>query len=208
MDFIMQSIDVLNTEKRNVVGTGVARELRRNGKIPAVLYGKNKPTSSVFVDAQETVAIYKKGMFTSKVISLNLDGKQIKVVPKKVDLHPVKDTISHIDFMYLNDDYQIVEVPLLFTNQDKAPGVKKGGFFNVALRKIKLQCPVNNIPSHLSMSIEHMNVGYKIKASDFVLPEGCKLVTPGNRIIASITGKGSQEQQSSQEGETAASGKK
>lgn len=190
----MQSIEVLKADIREISGTGDARALRRAGKIPATLYGKNKPSISISVSEKETVLTYKKGMFTSKILGLELDGKQIKVVPKKVDLHQVKETIEHIDFIYLNEDTQVVDVPIIFTDQDKSPGVKKGGFFNVVIRKLKLECPVNSIPSHISMSIEHMYVGYKIQASDFVIPNGCKLLTPGKRIIASVTGKGSQDQ--------------
>lgn len=181
--------DTLNASLRNNKGTGASRELRRQNKIPAIIYGNKKDPISVALDYKETYTLYRKHMFTSKIININLDGKIIEVVAKDIAFHRVSDAIQHVDFVFLADKLQKVKVPLKFAGYRNSPGIKKGGFFHVAKRKIEILCPINNITPYLEIDASRMTVGTKIRVSDFPLDSGVSYVTNKNLVVASITGR-------------------
>ncbi len=178
---------------RTEFGTGAARATRRKSMVPAVIYGPKQPLLAICIEEKEITKRYRAPSFTSTVIHLHVDDKQYKVLPKEVQLHPVTDIITHVDFTYLSEKSQKVSVPIVYQGRDKAIGVKRGGFFNIILRKLDLLCQVENIPSKLVIDVTNMHIGQSIKIHDLELPTGCELLSKSNKIIASIIGsKGSK----------------
>ena len=180
----------LHTQLRHITGAGSARNLIRSGQIPAVVYGNKQANISISLPVKEMEKLLRSGMLTSTVISLNLDGQVHKTLVKQFQINPVKDTLRHVDLMFINPTGQIVDVPIIFEGKDKCLGIKRGGFFNTIHRKIKLICDPNNIPETIQINVVDMTVGSKLLAKEFALPEGTKLAIKDTAIIATITGRG------------------
>jgi len=200
----MSEIVKLIAEKRNVVGTGSSRTLRRNGMVPATIYGEGNQPVSIALQEKEMTKLYRRHGFTSTVLDVEFDGKTHKVLPKAVQLNPITDLVDHVDLVFLAKKTQKVQVPLVFEGKERAVGVKRGGFFNIIFRKIALNCPVDNIPTDIVIDVTNMVVGASILASKLALPAGCTLATKSNLVIASITGRSSKADAT--EGEAAAEG--
>jgi large subunit ribosomal protein L25 len=185
---------ILIAEERTDMGTGPARALRRAHRVPAVIYGAGKKTISISIEEKEIVKYYKQPSFSSSIIEIQI-GKSIhKVIPQAVEVHPVKDLIRHVDFVFLGTETQNVKVPIIYKNKTSALGVKRGGFFNILLRKILLNCPVDSIPKNIEIDVIGIRMGNSIKASALTLPEGVTLgISPGS-ILASITGRGKDDE--------------
>ncbi len=187
----MAEVLTLNIEKRENAGTGAARTLRRNGRVPAIVYGKNYPEIRISANLKELVSKYEKGHFTSKVVDLNLDGKTIKVVPKQVQLDPVTDVPLHVDFLRVDENSKIaLKIPVKFINQDKAPGLKRGGVLNVIRRDVELLCNLDHIPEFLVADLAELQIGHSIHISHIKLPVDAE-PTIKNRdfTIATIVGR-------------------
>lgn len=182
----------LVAEARTELGTGPSRALRRKGLVPATLYGAGNKPMSVSVQEKEITKLYRKHGFTSTVIEMDIDGKKHKVLPKSVELHPITDMVHHADFVFLDKKVQKVDVPIVFEGKERAVGVKRGGFFNIIMRKLPLFCNVDNIPLHIVLDVTEMVVGDSIIAKEIQLPEGCSVVSKKDLVIASITGRGSK----------------
>jgi large subunit ribosomal protein L25 len=189
----MSEIVALSAEMREDLGTGPARALRRAGMVPGVVYGHGKKSLNVSVEEKEITKLYRKPGFSTTVIQLEIGEKNHKVLPKVVDLHPIKDIVRHIDFVFLDSKHQKVKVPLVFEGKEKSLGVKRGGFFNMVRRSINLMCPSGNIPKNIVIDVNNMYIGQSIKASSIKLPEGCKLLDKADLVVASITGRGGKE---------------
>ncbi len=197
----MAELVVLKAHKREVVGTGSSRAARKEGMITAEIYGHGKENVSIILPENEITRLYRKPSFTSTILQIDVDGKSYKVLPKSVQLHPVKDLVDHADFMHLASKEQKVSVPLSFINMDKSIGIKRGGFFNISKRKVNLICDVNKIPANIEVDLEKMRIGSAVYMNDLNIPEGSKLVSSKNLFVASITGRGAKD---SDEGETPA----
>ncbi len=183
---------LLLAEARENLGTGASRALRRQGKVPATIYGdKHKPVS-ISVLEKDITKLYRKHGFTSTVIELDISGKKHKVMAKTVELHPITDIVRHADFVFLGKKTQKVDVPVVFEGKDRAVGVKRGGFFNIIFRKLQLICPADNIPLNITIDVSNMTIGSSIHAQNLTLPEGCTLATKKDLVVASITGRGSK----------------
>ncbi len=185
---------ILVAEERTETGTGPARALRRAHKVPAVIYGGGKKAISISVEEKEILKYYKQASFSSSVIEIQLGGSTHKVLPQSVEVHPVKDLIRHVDFVFLGTEMQNVKVPIIYKNKTSALGVKRGGFFNILLRKILLNCPVDSIPKNIEIDVAGARMGHSIKASRLVLPSGVKLAVSADTILASITGRGRDDE--------------
>ena len=183
----MTEMVVLAATKREKIGTGSSRALRRDGTVPATVYGQDGTPLSIVIQEKEITKLYRRHGFTSTVIGIELDGKVHKVLPKAIQLHPITDLVNHVDFVYLAKDIQKVEVPLVFEGKERALGVKRGGFFNIIFRKITLNCPVQSIPQNIVIDVSNMGIGSSILAHTLKLPAGCELASKSRIVIASIT---------------------
>ncbi|WPY01111.1 50S ribosomal protein L25 [Candidatus Trichorickettsia mobilis] len=184
----MSEILTLPAETREQLGTGAARALRRNGMVPAIIYGVGKKNLAIAILEKEITKLYRKPNFISTVIQLEVGGKKHKILPKAIELHPVTDMVRHVDFIYLDSKVQKLEVPIVFEGKERSVGVKRGGFFNIVKRTITLECEVNHIPACVTIDVSEMRVGASLKAKNIELPKGCKLFCKPDLIIASIIG--------------------
>lgn len=191
----------LIAELRTDSGTGSARELRRSGRIPAVIYGKERETIHISLEEKEVTKLYRKPGFTTKIIDIEVDGKTHKTLTKAIQLHPTTELATHLDLVFLVDDksLQKVEVPIVYKGKERSNGVKKGGFFNMIHRRVTLLCEPDKIPANIEIDVTSMNVGNSYKASRLPLPEGTKLYSKKNFVIASITGRGGKSSSSEEE---------
>ncbi len=186
---------VLKAEKRELLGTSAARKMKREGNIPAVIYSKDG-NINLSLNAKEFEHEYFKGAILTSVIELDLNGKKTKVIAHKVELDPVSDHPVHVDFLDCEKEKTIRAQPkIVFTNLDKSPGIKKGGFLHTVLRKTTVICENGaEIPEKLEIDASTLHLGYKIRAERLSLPKGVKLAKKDNFLIASLIGRGKSEE--------------
>lgn len=187
---------VLKAEKREKLGSLEAKKIRKAGKIPAVIYSA-KGNINLAIDAKEFEHEYYKGTSLTSVIELDVAGKKTKVIAHKVELDPVSDHPIHIDFFNCEESKVIKAQPKLnFTNQDKSPGLKRGGFLNIVLRKVSVVCESSKtIPEKIDIDVGSMQVGQKIRGNDLSLPAGVSLLENGKFLVASITGRSTKAEE-------------
>ncbi|MCE2687696.1 MAG: 50S ribosomal protein L25/general stress protein Ctc [Rickettsiales bacterium] len=189
----MTSIKIKANIRENT-GSIAAKKIKRANQIPAVIYS-NPSNINISLDSKELEHEYFKGDLQSTIISLDLDGKELKVVAHKIELDPVSDRPIHIDFFNCDKQKTIkIQSKIKFTGQDKSIGLKRGGFLNVRMRKVALEISADKeIPNFIEVDISLMKVGQKIRASDLKIPEYSKLNVKGANLVASITGRASKE---------------
>ena len=186
--------NILAGEPRVVCGAIPSKEIRRQKKIPAILYGKEKENISFSVLASDLYKMYNSKNFFTTPIHLKIDDKEYKVFPKIVDLHPITDLIRHIDFVYMNEKLQKILVPIVFQNKEKAIGVKRGGFLNIVRRSINIIAPVDSILNNIPVDVSNMVIGSVIKIKDIKLDtDKITIIDKLSLSIASIIGKGGKE---------------
>jgi large subunit ribosomal protein L25 len=199
----------LHGEVRNGSGTGTARALRRDGKIPAVVYGKGFEPVNVAISLREISKVVSKRGFKTKPIELQVGSEKHNVFAKDVQLHPVSDVPLHVDFIKVQKDKPIViEVPVVFINADKSPGLKRGGALNVVRHEVELLCLPDNIPAKITLDLNGARIGKSFHISHVTLPEGVKpAITDRDFTIATIAGRGGKdtsEAEGTESGEAAA----
>ena len=161
---------------RERAGKGASRAVRLTGRIPAVIYGDKQAAISVHVPEKELTKLLHTGHFMNSVVELELDGKVHRTLPRDVQFHVVNDRPIHVDFLRLAAGATIaVEVPVHFTDEDKSPGMKRGGTLNIVRHEVELNCPSDAIPDQLNFSLEGLDIGDSIHISAITLPKG---VTP------------------------------
>ena len=180
---------VLNVEVRGRTGTGGARETRRAGMVPGILYGGNKDPVAIAVKANE----FRKALYTGKLlghlVTLKYGAESQPVVAKAVDLHPVSDEPWHFD-LYRVDEHQLIKinVPVHFKNHEASPGLKKGGTLNVVEHSVELACTADHIPEELVFDLTGLDIGDTIRMSAFVLPQGIKPGSDRDFVVATVAG--------------------
>jgi large subunit ribosomal protein L25 len=182
---------VIQGELRDQVGTGVSRELRRNGRVPAVIYGNGKENIYVSLPKKAANALFNTFEFKTKIVNLQINDKKFSVLPKEANLHPVTDDVEHIDFMFLDGQDKIrVNVPIYYSNSDKSLGIKRGGVLSVVFRNILVDTKANNIPEYIEISLENLVIGDVIRFSDIKFPEGVKPVEKNMKLtVAKFVGR-------------------
>lgn len=178
---------ILEANVRERAGKGVARSLRREGRIPAVIYGDKKDPVKISLDSNETNVEYYKGRMFTTVCDLDLEGKKHVVLARDVQLHPVTDRVEHVDFLRVNKKTKlVVKVPVLFIDEEKCPGISQKGTLNVVRHSVELMCSAMNIPDHVEVSLDGKEHGDALHLSDVVLPEGSKLVNEPRLAVATL----------------------
>jgi large subunit ribosomal protein L25 len=187
----MASITPIKAQIRDNSGKGSSRSLRREGRIPAIIYGKGQENVSISLDENELRKLYRKANFCAQVMDIDVGTKKFKVLPRVVQLHPVTDIAEHIDFMHINDKDQIkVIVHLHFLNEDKCIGLKRGGVLNLVKRDLELLCNADSIPHHIDIDIINLNIGDSLHIEDIKLPDGVSPINiDKNFTIATIVGR-------------------
>ena len=180
---------ILNVEVRERTGTGGARETRRSGMVPGVLYGGSKDPVAIAVKSNE----FRKALYTGKLlghlVTLKYGKESQQVIAKAVDMHPVNDEPMHFD-LYRVDEHQLIKiaVPVHFKNHEASPGLKKGGTINVVRHDVELSCPADKIPEELVFDLTGLDIGDTIRISAFVLPEGVEAAMDRDFVVATIAG--------------------
>ncbi len=166
----------LSAAAREKVGKGAARAVRRQGKIPAVIYGGKLPPVAIALGKHEiTLKIHGGGFYTT-VATIDVDGEKIQAIPRDFQLDPVSDMPMHVDFLRVLPGSRLtVEVPVQFINEAAAPGIRRGGVLNVVRHKVSLDCPVESIPEHIVADLTGLDINDSLHISSITLPEG---VTP------------------------------
>ncbi|MBX9717946.1 MAG: 50S ribosomal protein L25/general stress protein Ctc, partial [Microbacteriaceae bacterium] len=154
---------VLKAYPRNDHGKGSARALRREGKIPAILYGKGQQPVSIALYLKEVSMEYARGRFRSRLMQITLDGKTVKALPKDLQFNPVTDIIEHVDFIKVEPGTVLrVQVPVKFSGQEKAMGLKRGGVLNIVRHEIEFFCSPESIPTHIEINIQALDIGASV----------------------------------------------
>ncbi len=155
---------------------GQVKELRSKGNVPGIVYGGEQPNEKISITTKEFKNLINKENFLSNVISINLDGKEQKVLTRNIAFDTVTDEPIHFDLMRIVKGGKIIlEIPVKFINNELSPGIKRGGVLNIVRRKVELRCPAENIPTELVVDLEGLDIGTSIKISSINLPEN---VTP------------------------------
>lgn len=167
----------IEAEQREQAGKGAARSLRREGKIPAVIYGDKKDPVKVTLDSNRINVEYNKGHMFTTLCDLNLGKDKHLVLARDIQLHPVTDVVEHVDFLRVSAKTKIsVNVPVKFINEEKSPGLEDNGILNVTRYDVEVVCLATNIPEEIEVNLEGKEQGDAVKASDAKLPEGSKYV--------------------------------
>jgi large subunit ribosomal protein L25 len=200
----MSETDAIEAKVRDRVGKGAARELRREGLIPAVIYGDKKDPLPISVSSKEMTTRLHSGGFLTTVTSVSVDGKAHKVLPKDFQLDPVKDFLVHIDFLRISALTRVtVEIPVTFINEEEAPGIKRGGVLNVVRYAVELECPADAIPDGLIADLTGLDIGDGIHISAISLPDDVTpTITDRDFTVATIAAPaGMQEEEEEVDGE-------
>ena len=163
----------LPAESRERAGKGASRALRREGRVPAVIYGGKEEPQPIHVEAKLLGLQLGTGHFMNSIVMIEIDGKTVRTLPKDVAFHPVTSRALHVDFLRLAKDAKVeVFVPVVFVNEEASPGLKKGGVLNVVRHELDLICDGDKIPTEILIDVTGRDVGDSIHISQVTLPEG------------------------------------
>ena len=176
-------------------GKGGARASRREGRIPGIVYGDKTDPQTVAVDYRAIVNQLHTGHFQSTIFMLHLEGTKTRVIPRDVQLDPIRDFPIHVDFMRVGEHSLVtVEVPVRFLNEAASPGIKRGGILNVVRHEIEVRCPADAIPEHFDVDLTGLEIGDAVHSSALKLPEGVKpTTTERDFTVATIVGRAAEE---------------
>ena len=169
----MNSVDVTIRDTKT---KGEIRSLRKLGNVPAIIYGGTDQNQKISISKKIIRTLIDKENFLSNILTLNIDGKTENVLPKEIKYDVVSDEPIHIDFLRIIKGAKVIlEIPVKFINNEKSPGLKRGGVLNIVRRKVELKCPTENIPTELIVDLDGVDIGESFKISSIKLPEN---VTP------------------------------
>ena len=165
----------LPAETRDRAGKGASRALRRDGRVPAVVYGEKKEPLAVHVEEKLLVKMMSNGHFMNTVVMVEVGGKPNRTLPKDVQFHPVTSRPIHVDFLRIGEHSQVhVNVPVNFIDEEHSPGLKRGGVLNVVRHELELVCDAAKIPDQITISLNGLEIGDSLHISAIQLPEGSK----------------------------------
>ena len=195
----------LPAELRERAGKGASRELRRNGRVPAVIYGGKEEPTAIHIEERALVRQLGSGHFMNSIVMVEVGGKPVRTIPKDVALHPVTDRPLHADFLRLSKDAKItVQVPVVFANEEASPGLKKGGVLNVVRHDLELVCESDKIPDEIALDVTGLEVGDSIHISHVTLPEGSvSAITDRDFTIATLVAPSALKRAEGEGGEAA-----
>lgn len=178
----------LKASVRERVGKGAARAVRREGRVPAVIYGDNKAPITISLDYAQVLKELNSGHFLSTVYDIEVNGETSPVLARDCQVDPVKDLPVHVDFLRVGKGTVVsVQVPVNFINEDASPGLKEGGVLNVVRHELDLTCSPAKIPDEITVDVASLNIGDSVHISDVTLPEGVtSTITDRDFTIATI----------------------
>jgi large subunit ribosomal protein L25 len=204
----MPEIISLSAELRARAGKGAARATRRAGRIPGIVYGGDREPMPISLEPRElTRALARRGFFAT-LVDLTVDGSVERALPREVQYHPATDKPLHVDFMRVAATSRVtVSVPVVFINQEQSMGLRRGGILNIVRHGIELNCPVDGIPDHLTVSLDGLDIGDSVHISRVALPEGCRpTIIDRDFTIASIAASSAVREEAATTASTPPSG--
>lgn len=195
----------IDAASRPRAGKGAARQARRKGRVPAVIYGNKKDPALISIDGNELKRLMNRGKFLSTVFDVKFDGSLERCLARDVQLDVVKDVPIHVDFQRISEDGRVrVNVPVEFLNRETSPGLKRGGTLNIVRHEIEVWCPADDIPDAFEVDLASVNIGTSIHISAVAMPEGVTpTITDRDFTVATVVGKGGKAD-AEEEGEEAA----
>jgi large subunit ribosomal protein L25 len=200
----MSEIIEIKAKARDRAGKGAARKARREGDVPAVIYGEGQPAEIISINGNDLWKQFIKGHFTSTVLDIAVGSNKIRVIPRDIQVDPVKDHPIHVDFLRIGKDGIIrVSVPVRFTNHALSPGLKRGGVLNIVRHDVEIFCPYDRIPAFFEINLEGLDIGRSIHISSVQMPDGVRPVIANRDFtVATIAGAKKEEEEAA----TAAAG--
>jgi large subunit ribosomal protein L25 len=206
----MAQTNVLKAEARDRVGKGAARAVRREDKVPAVIYGDRKPPIPISLPQREVTQRLHAGGFLTHLLQIELNGEEMRVIPKDYQLDPVRDFLIHVDFLRVGEGARLtLDVPVHFRNHADSPGLKRGGVLNVVRHAIELVVPADAIPEFIEVDLTGLEIGDSFHISSVALPEGVVPTIKRDFTIATIAGSAAmlpEEEEAKPEGEEVVEG--
>ena len=198
---------VLSAEARERAGKGASRAIRREGRVPAVVYGDKQDPLSIHLEEKALTRALSGGHFMNTIVMIELSGKQTRTLPRDVQFHPVTDRPLHVDFLRISEHATIhVNVPVRFINEDDSPGIHRGGVLNIVRHELELICDAAHIAHEISIDLTGLEIGDSIHLSSVKLPEGSQSAIEDPELtIATIVAPSAykQEEAAPVEGEEA-----
>jgi len=202
----------LPAEARERAGKGASRVLRRQGRVPAVIYGGKEEPLTIHLEEKELVRQLGTGHFMNSIVMIEIGGSTLRTLPKDVAFHPVNDRPLHVDFLRLAKDAKVeVQVPVVFANEEASPGLKRGGVLNIVRHELDLICEADKIPTEIEIDVTGLEVGDSIHISHVKLPAGAEsAITDRDFTIATVVapsalkraeGEAAAEEEQAEEGE-------
>ncbi len=178
----------LSAETRERAGKGASRAMRREGRVPAVIYGQKQDPVQIHVEEKALVKALSGGHFMNSVVMIDVGGETTRTLPKDVQFHPVTDRPLHVDFFRIAEHSKVtVAVPIVFIDEEKSRGLKRGGVLNAVRHELELVCDAAEIPDHIDISLAGLNIGDSLHISAVTLPEGVEsAITDRDFTIATI----------------------
>jgi len=172
----MSDVLTLSAETRERAGKGASRAMRREGRVPAVVYGNKQEALAIHLEEKALIKALSNGHFMNTVVMIDGVGEPVRTLPKDVQFHPVTDRPLHVDFLRISEHTTVhVNVPVVFTDEEKAPGIKRGGVLNIVAHELELIVDAAHIPDQISISLEGLEVGSSIHISQVALPAGAQV---------------------------------
>jgi large subunit ribosomal protein L25 len=168
-------------------GKGAARAVRREGRVPGVIYGGNEPPLTISLDDAELRQRIFAGRFLTSIYDVEIDGKKHRVIPRDFQLDPVRDLPVHVDFMRLAEGATIrVSIPIHVINSDQSPGIKRGGAVNIVTHTLDVRCPADAIPDAFEVDLSGLEINHSRHLSDLTLPPDVRPLVQGNATLVTI----------------------
>ena len=171
----MAETKTLAATVRSGTGKGAARSVRREGRIPGVIYGGGEAPRPIALDAREMNKLIYAGRFLTTIFEIDIEGTKERAIPRDYQLDVVKDTPMHVDFMRLKAGSRLrVDVPVHFINMEGSPGIKRGGTLNIVRHTVEMMVPVDAIPESITGDLTGLDINDGLHISNITLPEGCQ----------------------------------
>jgi large subunit ribosomal protein L25 len=178
----------LSAETRERAGKGASRMLRREGRVPAVVYGNNEEPLAIHLEEKLLVKALSTGHFMNSVVMIDAGAAPVRTLPKDVQFHPVTDRPLHVDFLRISEHAKVsVAVPIRFVDEEESKGLKRGGVLNAVRHDLELICDAAEIPEEIEISLAGLDVGDSLHISQVKLPSGTEsAITDRDFTIATI----------------------
>ncbi len=203
----MSEVLDLSAETRDRAGKGASRAMRREGRVPAVIYGNKQEPTSIHLEEKVLMKMLHSGHFFNSVVMLDVGGEKIRTLPKDVQFHPVTDRPLHADFLRISEHSKVtVNVPVHFRDEELSPGIKRGGVLNIVVHDLGLSCDAAEIPDEIAVSLKGLDIGENIHLSQITLPKGATAIDHTDITLATIVAPSALKSSEGEDGAEAAEG--